>query len=73
MLRAPDDVPALAAALAARTAVAGAAQLARLDTAYRTFAAAAAAGADGPQQEAALRSRIAAYFEQAPAGELLRQ
>lgn len=38
VLRTPDDITSLAAALATRTAVAGAAQLSRLDTAYRIFA-----------------------------------
>lgn len=40
VLRAPEDVAGLAAVLAGRTAAAAAAQLSRLDTAYRTFAAA---------------------------------
>lgn len=39
----------------------------RLDTSYRAFAAAAAL-APQPQQEAALRAAIAAYFEQPEAG-----
>ena len=38
VLRTPNDVTGLAGALATRTAVAGAAQLSRLDTAYRIFA-----------------------------------
>ena len=38
VLRTPDNITGLAAALATRTAVAGAAQLSRLDTAYRIFA-----------------------------------
>jgi hypothetical protein len=40
VLRMPHDITGLAAALATRTAVAGAAQLSRLDTAYRIFASA---------------------------------
>jgi len=64
VLRAPEDIPSLAESLARRTAAAGRAQLARLDTAYRTFASAAVASASPAQQEARLRSAIATYFEQ---------
>ena len=62
MHRIPDDVPALAARLASHLAAAEAAQIARLDTCYRTLAAAAAASRNA-EQEAVLRYQIGAYFE----------
>lgn len=70
VLRAPGDVDAVAADLAARTAAADSHQLLRLDTAYRAFSQAAVA-ASQPAQEALLRARIAAYFEHPAADAVL--
>ncbi len=60
--RQPADVPTLAARLASHLAAAEWAQVARLDTCYRTLAAAAAASR-ADDQEAVLRDQVGAYFE----------